>query len=352
MKTSNLKSEIFNLKSQILSALLSIFIAGSAHADPIKVCTTTTDLGSLVREVGGEDVEVVTFAKGAEDAHFVEARPSFIKELSRCDLFIQNGLELELGWVPPLLRNCRNAEVQVGGPGYLDASTAITPRDVPVGGVDRSMGDVHSRGNPHFLLDPINGLKVARLIRDKLSDLRPERAGVFHQRYELFQARLSAALVGDELARRYDVEKLMTLDEAGGLDGFLADQNPAQILGGWLGTLRPYRGTPIVGDHPLWGYFANRFGMEVVGHMEPKPGITPTTRHLKLLVETMKQREARLVVTSVYFDPRYTTFLVEDAGARPVVLAHQVGATPDAAGYIEMIGSNVDRLAVALKAGE
>ena len=144
-------------------------------ARPLQVAVTIPDLGSLVREIGGDQVAVTVFAKGTEDAHFVEAKPSFIKTLSEADLFIQMGLEMEMGWAPVLQQNARNAKVLPGARGFLDASTVITPLDVPTGPVDRSLGDVHEAGNPHYLLDPINGLRVARLIRDKLIELRPER---------------------------------------------------------------------------------------------------------------------------------------------------------------------------------
>src|SRR5574337_1385956 len=159
-------------------------------AEPIQVCATVPDLGSLAREVGGNQISVTVLAKGTEDAHFIEAKPSFIKALSQCDLYIQVGLDLEIGWAPVLLQNARNAAILPGGRGYLDASRVITPLEVPTGPVDRSMGDIHPLGNPHYLSDPVNGLKVARLIRDTLVALRPEGKPYFDDHFIAFNLRL------------------------------------------------------------------------------------------------------------------------------------------------------------------
>ena len=143
-------------------------VHGQEAGKPLKVCATVPELGSLVREIGGNQVAVTVFAKGTENPHFVEAKPSLIKELSQADLYVQMGLELEVGWAPVLLQNASNGKVLQGARGYLDASTVINPMDIPSGTIDRSMGDVHPYGNPHYLTDPLNGLKVAALIRDKL----------------------------------------------------------------------------------------------------------------------------------------------------------------------------------------
>src|SRR5918994_716402 len=192
--------------------LLSLFLAAlglmggdvlaQGDARPLQVAATVPELGSLVRAIGGDQVTVTVFAKGTEDSHFVEAKPSFIKTLSQVDLFIQIGMENEAGWAPVLLQNARNSRVLPGARGFVDASAAIVPLDVPTGQVDRSLGDVHPAGNPHYLLDPVNGLKVARLIRDKLIELRPERRPSFAQRYAAFRQRLGVSLVGGGVAQK------------------------------------------------------------------------------------------------------------------------------------------------------
>ncbi|MEW6271599.1 MAG: zinc ABC transporter substrate-binding protein, partial [Thermodesulfobacteriota bacterium] len=194
------------------------FAPGAAAQDdaPLRVCATTPDLGALVREVGGDQVEVTVFVKGTEDPHFAEAKPSFVKQLSEADLLVQNGLDLEIAWVPPLLRQARNARILPGGAGFLDAATAIgQPLEIPTSAVDRSMGDVHPRGNPHYLLDPMRGLAVAQAIAAKLSALRPGRSAEFGARLAAFRDELHRRLVGPGLAARYgaDVPKLLLLYE-------------------------------------------------------------------------------------------------------------------------------------------
>ncbi len=253
--------------------LVTPTVSAQEGTKPIQVCATVPELGSLTREVGGDQVSVTVFAKGTEDAHFVEAKPSFIKVLSQCNLYVQVGMDLEIGWAPVLLQNARNGTILPGAPGYLDASRVISPLEIPTGPVDRSMGDVHPLGNPHYLLDPLNGLKVARLLRDKLIERRPERKAYFEDRYASFSQRLGTALVGERLAKKYDIEKLAILFERGRLGSFLKQQGEESLLGGWLGLMLPYRGAKVMDDHNMWPYFARRFRIEVIGHMEPKPGI-------------------------------------------------------------------------------
>ncbi|MCS6924845.1 MAG: metal ABC transporter substrate-binding protein [Candidatus Binatia bacterium] len=340
----------FSLSSMIRIGMVwtALMMAASASAQPLSVCATVPELGSLVREVGGDLVSVTVFAKPTEDPHFVEAKPSFVKALSTCDLYIQVGMDLEIGWAPVLLRNARNPHVQPGGRGYLDASTVITPLEVPTGPVDRSMGDVHPLGNPHYLLDPINGLRVARLIRDRLTALQPAHAQVFRQRYEDFRRRLGIALVGETLYHKYDFEKLVLLAEHDRLDAFLASQGDTSALGGWLGLLRPYRGARVVTDHRMWPYFARRFGLDVVDTLEPKPGIPPTTQHLNQVIQSMRANVVRAVLAAAYYDPRYARFVSEQTGATVVFMANQAGARPGTDEYLSMIDYNVRQIAAAL----
>ncbi|MCK6553291.1 metal ABC transporter substrate-binding protein [Candidatus Binatia bacterium] len=328
-------------------------VAGRAESTlpPLKVVATTPDLGSLVQAVGGDDVGVTVLAKGPEDPHFVEARPSYIKALSEADLYLQIGMGLEAGYVPLLLQNARNARVLPGAGGYVDASAAITPMQVPTGLVDPSMGDVHPFGNPHYLLDPINGLNVARLIRDNLARIRPERAAHYAERYAMLEKAIGASLVGEELAARYDPQKLARLFEYGKLDAFLAQQGDANKLGGWLGRLAPYPGTRAVDDHNMWPYFGRRFGIDIVGHLEPKPGIPPTTSHLKDLVQLMRAQNVKLIFAAPYYDPRHARFVAEATGARTAYLAHQVGGRPGTDDYLQMIDFNVRTVADLLHGG-
>ncbi len=342
------------MRRRITVALLALALTvGAAFAQeaarPMQVCATVPDLGSLAREVGGDQVSVTVFTKGTEDPHFLEPKPSFIKALSLCDLYIQAGMDLEIGWVPNLLQNARNGAVSPGARGFLDASQVITPLEVPTGPVDRSMGDVHPLGNPHYLLDPLNGLRVARLIRDKLIELRPSQKSYFEERYASFSKRLGEALVGEKLAKKYDAEKLAILFERGRLEPFLKAQGEASLLGGWLGLMLPYYGTKVVDDHTIWPYFARRFGIQVIGHLEPKPGIPPTTSHLGALVERMRAEGVKAVLAVPYYDPRHARFISENTGARVVNLAHQVGGREGTGDYLSMIDYDVRQVAAALR---
>jgi ABC-type Zn uptake system ZnuABC Zn-binding protein ZnuA len=318
---------------------------------PLNVCATVPELGSLVREIGGNQVAVTVFAKGTENPHFVEAKPSLIKELSQADLFVQMGLELEVGWAPVLLQNASNGKVLQGARGYLDASTLISPTDIPSGAIDRSMGDVHPYGNPHYLTDPINGLKVAALIRDKLIELRPGEQKYFQERYQTFRQKLGVAMVGDRLARKYDFEKLAILYEHGRLLDFLKQQHDEALLGGWLGQMQPYFGAKAVADHNLWPYFSRRFGIDVIGFMEPIPGVPPTTKHLTELIKEMQEQKVKLILASPFFDRRHIQFVARQTGARVAEMAHQLGARPGAGDYLGMTDYNVRQLVAALKQG-
>jgi ABC-type Zn uptake system ZnuABC Zn-binding protein ZnuA len=328
--------------------VVPMLVHAQASDSPLQVVVTVPELGSLVREVGGNRVVVTGLVKGPEDPHFVEAKPSFIKALSQADVYIQVGLELEIGWAPTLLQQARNANVLPGAPGYVDVSTVIEPLEIPTGQIDRSMGDVHPFGNPHYLLDPIQGLKVARLFRDRLSALRLASKSYFEAQYVAFVQRLGTALVGEALAKKYDVEKLALLEEHGRLRAFLQSQGEATLLGGWLGRMAPYTGTKAVADHNIWPYFARRFGIDVVGFMEPKPGVPPTTQHLQGLIKTMQLQSVRLILASAYYDPRHARFLAQNTGARVVEMANQAGARAGTDDYLRLVDYNVRQFVTAL----
>jgi len=213
------------------------------------------------------------------------------------------------------------------------------------------MGDVHPSGNPHYLLDPLNGLKAAQLIRDKLSELRPGKRQYFAERYDAFRQRLGRALVGEALAQKYDIERLALLQEQGRLASYLKQQGDDTLLAGWLGAMLPYSGTKVVDEHALWPYFARRFGIQVIGHMEPLPGVPPTTKHLSELIEQMRADHVRVVMTLAYYDPRHARFVSERTGARVAPLAHQVGARDGTDDYLRMFDYNVHQLVAALGGG-
>ena len=333
----------------LLNIILCLSTLAQETGEALQVCATVPDLGELAKEVGGNQVFVTVLARGPEDPHFVEAKPGFIKILSQADLLIEIGMDLEVGWLPVLQKNARNSKVLTGASGDLDTSKSITPMDVPTGPVDRSMGDVHPAGNPHYLLDPLNGLKVARLIRDKLIELRPQQAQLFRDRYASFQKRVGVALVGERLAAKYDFEKLATLFQYGKLEAFLKEQKEESLLGGWLSEMLPYYGTKAVGDHNLWPYFTSRFGISVIGLLEPKPGVSPTTKHLSEVVVMIQREGVRIILKSPYFDPKAAQFVAEKTGTRIVNMVHQVGALEGVDDYMAMVNYNVQKLVGALR---
>jgi len=332
----------------LFAALL--LAASPGRGGELEVVATLPDLGSLVREVGGDRVSVTVLGKGPQDPHFIEARPSFIRKLHDADLFVVVGMELELGWAPVLLRGARNPRVQPGTPGYLDASTVIVPLQLPPSTADRSAGDLHSQGNPHYLLDPLNGLRVARLIRDRLSELRPDSATAFRQGYDAFARRLMDRLLGPDVAAGAPPEKLERLVRTGGLEGWLEARGGQASLGGWLADARRIQGSQAVEDHRLWIYFASRFGIELVGTLEPLPGIAPTSRHLSWVVERIQAGQVPLILSSPYLDPRHARWVAERTGARVAELAHQPGARQGTDDYLATIDYNVRQVLDALGA--
>jgi ABC-type Zn uptake system ZnuABC Zn-binding protein ZnuA len=332
----------------------AVGLAGAAGAvpaeSPIEVCATTPDLGSLVQAVGGDQVTLTVLAKPGEDPHFLEAKPSFVTALHRSDLLVLTGLDLEIGYLPVLTRTARNGRVLPGAEGYVDASTVIRVREVPTGPVDRSMGDVHAYGNPHYLLDPLNGVRVAALLRDRLTAARPAQAGAFAQRYEAFRRRVAEAMLGAELAQKYEAEweKLVRLHEYGRMLDWLREKGDDAALGGWLGALARHHGATALADHNLWTYLAARFGITMLGNLEPRPGIPPTTRHLADLVASTKARGVRLILASPYYDPKHAQFMAAQTGAKVVPLAHQPGSRDATDDYVAMLDYDVRQLAAAL----
>jgi zinc/manganese transport system substrate-binding protein len=337
-----------------LLACVVLLVAGRAHAGPLAVAAATPALGSLVEEIGGPDVRVTVLARPGEDPHGVVASPGFLQAAEAADLLLVNGLDLDAGWLPGVLERSGNPRIQPGAPGYLVGAAAIVPMHVPAQASTRARrGEEHPRGNPHYLLDPMNGLRVAELIRDRLAELRPERRDAFRRRYDDFRTRLGARMVGQPLAEKYgDFEKLVGLAEYGRLEQFLQSQHLAEDeapvqLGGWLGMMAPYRGTRAVGDHDRWAYFARRFGLDVVAHLEPSPGVPPTAPRLAELIEYMLARGVRLILASSSGDTREVQLVADRAGARIAWLQGATGARD----YLSMIDDDVRRVAAALGAG-
>jgi len=334
----------------LVLAVATVMLPGQVMASPMAVCATVPGLGGLSREIGGDRVSVTVFAKATEDPHFAPARPSYVKALSKCAALVLKGLDLEVGWLPVLLRSSRNLQVQPGQRGYIDASVVIRPLEIPQLTITRAMGDVHPFGNPHYLVDPLNGVLVARLLRNRFSDLLPADRAYFNERLAAFEQRMFTGLVGPSLAATYgaDVEKLARLHEQNKLVPFLESQGQADQLGGWLGAIAPHFGTRYVDDHRMWRYFSTRFGLVYTTSLEPVPGIAPSTKHLQHVVEMIGVEKVPVVLTSAYYDPRHARFIAKNTSAKVLRMANQMSARPDTDDYFAMSDYNVRQVVDAL----
>ena len=296
----------------VLAGLLSVPSYASAVPN---VVTATEDLAALVREVGGDKVKVEAIARGYQDPHFVEAKPSFILKLHAADLLVVVGRELEIGWLPPLITQSRNAKIQPGAEGYLDASLNVRILEIPTGPVTRAMGDVHPLGNPHYWLDPDNGRKIAQAIQEKLTRLSPADAATFAARYSDFDNRLK------EAEKRWDA------------------------------AMAPFKGTKIVTYHRSWPNFCDRFSLEVVGYVEPRPGIPPSPSHTLELIAQMKRDKVGVLLVEPYFDLKTPEAIGRETGAKVLMLPPSVGGEKEITTYIGLFDYIVKKIADALKAG-
>jgi ABC-type Zn uptake system ZnuABC Zn-binding protein ZnuA len=289
-----------------------LLLASQAHA-ALNVVTTTEDLAALAREVGGDKIKVESLSRGYQDPHFVEAKPSFVIKLHSADLLIAVGRELEIGWLPPLVNQARNAKVQPGGEGYFDASQGVKILEIPTGQLTRAMGDVHPQGNPHYWLDPDNGLRIAKGIQKKLAALSPGDAAYFAERETAFEKRLA------EAQKRWDAQ------------------------------MAPYKGTKIVTYHRSWPNFVDRFGLDVIGYVEPRPGIPPSPSHTIDLITDMKAKNVKIILVEPYFDLKTPNSIARETGAKVLVMAPSVGAEKEITDYISLFDYDVKLLAAALK---
>lgn len=301
-----------------LAAAAVVTAAGSAAparaAGKLYIVTSTTDLAALAQEVGGDRVEVESIARGYQDPHFVEAKPSFLLKLKRADLLIMVGLQLEIGWLPPLITQCGNPKIQPAAPGYLDASQFAEILEIPTTQVTRAMGDVHPLGNPHYWLDPENGLRIARGIEQKLSEMRPNDAAYFAQRYESFRQRL---------------------------------ENEDKK---WLEAMKPLRGLKVVTYHRSWPNFAKHFGIEVVGYVEPRPGIPPSPAHTIELIQLMKREGVKLILVEPYFDLKTPNAVARETAGQVIVLLPSVGGEKEVTDYFKLFDYDIALLTKAFAA--
>ena len=298
-----------------LAALLCVplFIPPTAAAKNLKVVTTLTDLTSLTQEVGGDKVDVEALAKGYQDPHFVDPKPSFLLKLRHADLLILVGLDLEIGWLPPLITQSGNGNIQPAASGYLDASQFAEILEIPQGAVSRAEGDVHPLGNPHYWLDPDNGRRIAKGIATKLSEMDPTDRAYFQQREQDFEKRLAEA------------EKK------------------------WQAQMLPYRGRKIVTYHRSWPNFAKHFGLDVIGYIEPRPGIPPTPSHTIELVNLMKRENVKIELIEPYFDTKTPNSIASMSGGKVVVMMPSVGGKPEITDYFKLFDYDIAILTQAFQ---
>ena len=303
------------LKTVFVAAAAGVLLVGlGARAEAKqRVVASIETLADLSRQVGGDRVEVTSLSRGVQDPHFVDAKPSLVLALNRADALVHVGLDLEIGWLPPLVQQARNARIQRGQPGNIDASTSIRPEDVPNVPSDqlRAMGDIHPLGNPHYWIPPKNARAIARLLAERFAALDADGGAAYRAGLARFEAQLASK------------EKQ------------------------WESAAAPLRGTRIVTFHKSWSYVARWLGMEEVGYIEPKPGIPPTANHTAQLVEVMKRTGVRLVVVESFYPSTMARFVAENGRARLVSAPSSVGATPAIKTYFDL----VDAVIAALKGG-
>ncbi len=294
----------------ILSVLFILPPCRCFGTDKLNVVTTTPTFASIAESVGGEHVSVTSIGSGDEDPHFIQAKPSYMMKARKADLWICVGMELEIGYEGLILQGSRNPRIQKNTPGHLDASEGIMKLEVPTGKIDRSMGDVHPLGNPHYWLDPYNGKIIAKNICRRLKQLDPEHAGDYDRNLAAFLSKLDNAMAG------------------------------------WVAKLKPFEHSKIVIYHRSWPYFANRFNLDVVAELEPKPGIPPGPGHILEVINTMKSEKARVILMEPFYNRDDAEAVANKTGAKVVVVPNAVNE--QVKDYIAMLDNVVNRLSEAL----
>jgi len=302
------------LRSTLPVLFVCLFLTVEASGQKtLNVVTSLPDLQSIAEEIGGDRVEVSSIATGFQNPHFVDPKPSFILKLTRADVFVTIGLDLELGWVPPLLQSARNPDILPGSEGYVDASTDVPLLDVP-SSVSREQGDIHLFGNPHYWLDPANGKVIAKNILRALTRLQPESADYFNENLRVFENHLD--------------EKIEE----------------------WAEMMAPYRNQPLIAYHNQWPYLEAALGFIAVDFLEPKPGIPPTPSQLAKIIGLMKQESMNTIISSPYFKPDTAELVARNIDGSVVVLASSVGAFPEVKTYFDLFDYNVAQLIKAFDA--
>lgn len=299
---------------KIISLLLTFLFTLTAFSTyaQVQVVTTLPDLASITRHVGGDQVEVFSIARGYQNPHFVDPKPSYIVRLSRADMFVTVGLDLETGWAPQLVQSSRNGKIQRGNPGYVDASEGISLLQVP-SSTSREEGDIHIYGNPHYWLDPIRGKQIAETIYDHLVEISPENQEIFSQNLQAFQ---------DEIDNKMEE---------------------------WQKRMAPYDGQKIIAYHNEWVYFEERFGLEIVDFLEPKPGIPPTPSQLVSVINKVEEQNIPVIINSPYFSSKSPEVVARNTGIEIVQLSTMTGGYEEIENYFDLFDYNINSLIEALE---
>ena len=289
----------------LLLMMFSFWSLSTSASAALHVVTTTTDLADIVSAIGAEHVDVESITRGTQDPHYIQPKPSYMVKLSRADLLVSVGLELEVGWLPSLVQGARNPSILPGTRGFLDASNAVTPLEVPTGPVDRSQGDVHPLGNPHYWLDPANGKKVAALVASRLSELDAEHSRSFEDRLGAFNRGIDAATLR------------------------------------WEKAMEPFKGSKVVSYHRTFNYFFQRFGLMPIGYVEERPGIPPGPSHAAQLIRQMRSDGVRVLFHENYFDRATSDLIASKTSATVLSLPTSVGGSAAATRYEALIDTLV-----------
>jgi len=301
------------MNSKIFFFIAINFLALSvSRAQVIHVVTTTQDTRSIAELIGGNKVEVFAIATGYQNPHFVDPKPSYITKLTQANLYVTLGLDLESGWSPSLLSSSRNTKIQKGSPGYVDASAGVSLLQVP-STINRAEGDIHVYGNPHYWLDPLNGKVIARNICNGLERISPENKAFFESNLKAFNDQIDARMKS------------------------------------WNALMAGFKGSKVIAYHNEWCYFENRFGLQIVDFLEPKPGIPPTPSQLVKIINEVKTNNIKVIITSPYFTSSSSDVVSKQTGAKTLVLATSVGAFETIKNYYDLFDYNLKLLTGALK---
>lgn len=329
-----------------MATLLLTFGVGLAD-ERLKVVTSNETLAAVAREVGGDRVEVFSLSRGVEDPHYVSPTPSLMLQVTDADLFFENGMELEC-WVERVLDGGRNAKIRRGAKAHVYACAGISPLEVP-STLSRSEGCIHAHGNPHIWLDPINAKTMAANLVEGLKRVDPEGSEVYDQRYAQFRARIDVAFYGRDLIEVLGSEYCDRLQRSGGLIEFLEaheykGRSLIESLGGWRKKMLPLRDMNLVAYHQTWAYLRDAFDLDVVAHVEPKPGISPTPSQISLVRRMIERHEVPAIISAPYYDVGKVRTLAEETKTNAVVLPSGVGADAASVDYFSLFERITDLL--------